>query len=109
MPVDATALHVELLNEVTHENALRYVTAQMYRLYRMEQARKLLALVTQRMVAYVKAKYGGALTPQQVIEAIVLEAGLPVIAVPPAAEDIQHMDIMELLRRGVDAPSGQGK
>lgn len=109
LPVDATALHVDLLNHVTHENALRYVTAHLYRLYRMEQARKLLALVTMRMVAYVKAKYGGDLTPQQVIEAIVLEAGLPVIAVPQAAEDIQHMDIMDLLRRSVEPPSGQEK
>jgi hypothetical protein len=101
LPRDATALHVELLNKTTIDNARRYALAQFYRLYRAEQARKLLSLVTMQMIEAVKRKYGHEMTHQQVIEAIVLEAGLPVINVPEIAEDIQTLDLMKLLRQTV--------
>ena len=104
LPRDATALHVELLNDTTLDTARRYVLAQFYRLYRADQARKLLSLVTLQLIQMAKRKYGTDMTYQQVIEAIVIEAGLPVINLPAAADDIQQVDIMQLLRQEVGSP-----
>jgi hypothetical protein len=109
LPVDATALHVELLNYTTYDNAIRYAAAEMYRFYRAQKAQQLLSLVMARLVQFVKTKYGPDLSIDDVIEAIVLEAGLPVIQVPEAARDIQTSDIMQMLRQNVDARPQGGK
>jgi hypothetical protein len=97
LPVDATALHVELLNDTTYEKALRYATADFYRMYRMQQARKLVDHIKMRMISYVRAKYGSQMTPEETIEAIVLETGLPIIPVPAAVENHSGPRLDELL------------
>jgi hypothetical protein len=109
LPVEATALHVELLNHTTYDNAIRYATAELYRFYRAQKAQQLVSLVMARLVQYVKTKYGPDLSSDDVIEAIVLEAGLPVIQVPEAARDIQTSDIMQMLRQSVGARPEGGK
>ena len=82
---DATALHAELLNHTTWANAQRYALAQIYRQYRAMQAMKLATYARFQIMQQMRAKYGD-LDELALIEAVVLEAGLPVIQVPSAMD-----------------------
>jgi len=99
---DATALHAELLNHTTWENAQRYALAQLYRQYRAMQAMKLATYARFQIMQQMRAKYGD-LDELALIEAVVLEAGLPVIQVPSA------MDALPAKALGLGASSkGRG-
>lgn len=87
MAPDATALHAELLNHTTWDNAQRYALSQLYRQYRAVQAMKLATYARQRIMAQMRAKYGD-LDEFALIEAVVIEAGLPVIHVPDVADPL---------------------
>ena len=82
---DATALHAELLNHTTWDNAQRYALSQIYRQYRAVQAMKLATYARERIMARVRARYGD-LDEFSLLEAVVMEAGLPVIHVPDLPE-----------------------
>ena len=92
----ATALQAELLNNVTIENAQAFVMSQLYRQYRGNQVQKLLGYLALQILREMKAKYPD-LDDGELLEAIVIEAGLPVIKVPSAAEDVDMDEIRELL------------
>lgn len=85
MAPDATALHAELLNHTTWDNAQRYALSQIYRQYRAVQAMKLATYARERIMAQMRAKYGD-LDDFSLLEAVVVEAGLPVIHVPDLIE-----------------------
>jgi len=81
MAPEATALHADLLNHTTWDNAQRYALSQLYRQYRAVQAMKLATYARAQIMARVRAKYGD-LDEFSLLEAVVIEAGLPVIHVP---------------------------
>jgi hypothetical protein len=85
MARDATALHAAFLNDPTWDNAQRYVLSHIYRQYRAMQAMKLATYVRAKIMEQMRAKYG-ELDELGLIEAVVIEAGMPVIAVPELHE-----------------------
>ena len=101
MARDATALHAELLNNTTLENAKRYALSEIYRQYRGMQAMKLATYVRAQIMAQMRAKYGD-LDELGLIEAAVIESGMPVISVPDLEKTLKPGDLM---RAGV--PNGQ--
>jgi hypothetical protein len=97
MAPDATALHAELLNHPTWETARRYALSQIYRQYRAMQAMKLATYARYKIMAQVKAKYG-ELDELALIEAVVIEAGMPVVNVPDLAETLTPGELLDLSR-----------
>ena len=95
MAPDATALHAELLNNTTWENAQRYALSQIYRQYRAMQAMKLATYARFKIMEQMKAKYG-ELDELALIEAVVIEAGMPVINVPSLIDNLNPGDLLNL-------------
>jgi hypothetical protein len=97
MAPDATALHAELLTHPSWETARRYALSQLYRQYRAMQAMKLATYARYKIMAQVKAKYG-ELDELALIEAVVIEAGMPVVNVPDLAETLTPGELLDLSR-----------
>ena len=97
MARDATALHAELLNHPNWETARRYALSQLYRQYRAMQAMKLATYARYKIMEQVKAKYGD-LDELALIEAVVIEAGMPVVNVPDLADTLTPGALLDLSR-----------
>jgi hypothetical protein len=107
MAPDATALHADLLNHPTWDKAQRYALAQIYRQYRALQAMKLAAYARFKIMAQIKARYGD-LDELALMEAVVLEAGLPVIQVPSGIGDLTLDGGLDLgAQRGGEKPDAK--
>lgn len=107
MAPDATALHAELLNHPTWDQAQRYALAQIYRQYRALQAMKLATYARFQIMAQMQAKYGD-LDELALMEAVVIEAGLPVIQVPSRIGDgILDEGLDPGLKRGWEVPNAK--
>lgn len=97
MAPDATALHAELLNHPTWETARRYALSQIYRQYRAMQAMKLATYARYKIMEQVRAKYGD-LDELALVEAVVIEARMPVVKVPDLADTPTPGELLDLSR-----------
>ena len=106
MARDATALHAELLNNTTLENAKRYAMSEIYRQYRGMQAMKLATYVRMQIMNQMRAKYGD-LDELGLIEAAVIESGMPVINVPDLSKTLKPGDLMDARLSSMGEPYGK--
>lgn len=108
MAPDATALHAELLNHTNWETAVRYALSQIYRQYRALQAMKLATYARYKIIQQAKAKYG-ELDEMALLEAVVIEAGMPVVNVPDLAETMTPGELLDMSRMMGAGGSKDGK